>query len=42
MHRDRLSQVLKSLPPEAQQALVEKHLLTLVDFIPKEKTKQSE
>ncbi|KAF8185134.1 hypothetical protein BJ912DRAFT_803004, partial [Pholiota molesta] len=33
-------QVLKSLPPEAQQALVEKHLLTLVDFIPKEKTKQ--
>ena len=36
----RFTQVFASLPPEAQQNFVEKHLMTVLDHIPKEKSKK--
>jgi len=38
----RLTQVFNTLPPEAQQVLVEKHLANLLDFMPKERSKKGE
>ena len=35
-------QVFNTLPPEAQQVLVEKHLANLLDFMPKERSKKGE
>jgi hypothetical protein len=37
----RLMQVFNTLPPEAQQMFVEKHLASLLDFMPKDRSKKS-
>jgi len=38
----RLIKVFNSLPPEAQQMFVEKHLASLLDAVPKDKSKKGE
>jgi hypothetical protein len=40
MISQKLTEVFNSLPPEAQQTLVENHLASLVDLLPKEKSKK--
>lgn len=37
----RLIQVFGSLPPDAQRILVEKHLASLLDLVPKDRSKKS-
>lgn len=38
----RLMQVFNTLPPEAQQMFVEKHLASLLDLMPRDRSKKSE